>query len=164
MFFRALAAFLALPGMVAGVIPFSISLLDPWHRGGTQSGLVVMASGLIILLRCVRDFYVSGKGTLAPWSPPQSLVIVGLYRFVRNPMYVGVLTILAGWVVFSGSPVLLMYAVAVAAMFHRQVTVNEEPWLRRKFPDDWAAYSAGVRRWRPRLNPWFPDQRAAAAR
>lgn len=156
MFLRALLAFLALPGMVAGVIPLLITRLDPWRTGGTPVGYVVMTLGLVILLWCVRDFYVSGKGTLAPWSPPQELVFVGLYRVVRNPMYVGVLTIQAGWLLSSGSPIQLGYALCVAALFHRQVTQREEPWLASKFPDTWAVYSAAVDRWRPRLAPWNP--------
>ncbi len=157
MFLRALIAFLVLPGMVAGVVPLLITWFDPWRLGGWRAGYAIMAFGLVILLWCVRDFYIAGKGTLAPWSPPQSLVVVGLYRFVRNPMYVGVITILLGWYAISGSMLMLAYSGLVAAMFHMRVTRNEEPWLQRKFADAWLPYSAAVGRWWPRLTPWHPN-------
>lgn len=158
MFLRALAAFLALPGMVAGAIPVIIITFDPWRTGGVQIGYLALGLGLLILLWCVRDFYVSGKGTLAPWSPPKKLVVVGLYRFLRNPMYIGVLLILLGWCTISGSPISVVYLLVVSTMFHRRVTRNEEPWLQRKFGEDWAAYSAGVHRWLPRSRPWHPNE------
>ena len=113
-----------------------------------------MVAGLVLLLWCVRDFYVRGKGTLAPWDPPQNLVVVGLYRYMRNPMYVGVLTLVGGWVLTVGSFLVALYAVVLAIAFHIRVVVNEEPWLRSQFGDDWARYSANVPRWVPRLKPW----------
>ena len=97
MFARALLAFLVLPGVVAFVVPPVLAAIDPWSAGILLPGAVVMLVGLGWLLWCVRDFYVSGKGTLAPWDPPKKLVVVGLYRHVRNPMYVGGLTLVAGW-------------------------------------------------------------------
>jgi protein-S-isoprenylcysteine O-methyltransferase Ste14 len=68
---------------------------------------------VVVLLWCVRDFYVSGRGTLAPWDPPKHLVVVGLYRFTRNPMYIGVLMVVGGWGLRAGSPVLGMYLVVL---------------------------------------------------
>ena len=86
-----------MPGMVA----FAIPVLWLWQAGRLHPAhplsLVVLAAGTVGLLWCVRDFYVQGKGTLAPWSPTQNLVVVGLYRYSRNPMYVSVLLILIGW-------------------------------------------------------------------
>jgi len=86
---RALLAFVACPGIVAIAIPVI------WLRATSQQlvqalGLLPLAVGFVALLWCVRDFYVSGKGTLAPWAPPRNLVVVGLYRYTRNPMYVAV--------------------------------------------------------------------------
>ena len=156
MFLRALTAFLALPGMVAGVVPGVIFLLDPWRTGAFRTGYVLIGLGTFLLLWCVRDFYLSGKGTLAPWSPPERLVVVGLYRFVRNPMYVSVVLILLGWSAIGGSFVLAAYTVTVATLFHLRVTRNEELWLQRKFASDWIPYSQGVNRWLPRLTPWYP--------
>jgi protein-S-isoprenylcysteine O-methyltransferase Ste14 len=98
----------------------------------------------------VRDFYRTGKGTLAPWDPPKKLVIVGLYRFVRNPMYTGVLGCVAGWSLIAGSPVLAVYTMVLAVAFHLRVIIYEEPTLARLFGDDWAHYRATVHRWLPK--------------
>ena len=103
-----------------------------------------------MLLWCVRDFYVTGKGTLAPWDPPTRLVVVGLYRFVRNPMYVGVLGVVLGWSLVAGSPLLAIYAALLAVGFHLRVVLYEEPVLQRQFGDDWTRYRAGVNRWLPK--------------
>ncbi len=99
------------------------------------------------MLWCVRDFYVQGKGTLAPWSPPQNLVIVGLYRFSRNPMYVSVLLILLGWAATFASTGLLVYAAFVGLAFHLRVVYGEEPWLAKKHGAGWQAYAGQVPRW-----------------
>jgi protein-S-isoprenylcysteine O-methyltransferase Ste14 len=154
MFLRALLAFLFLPGVAAFLLPPLLAPLDPWRAGFIPQGGILMVLGLILLLWCVRDFYVRGKGTLAPWDPPQILVVVGLYRFVRNPMYIGVLTLVAGWAVLYASPLLGMYAAALAIGFHLRVVINEEPWLRSQFGEDWERYRASVGRWIPRRTPW----------
>jgi protein-S-isoprenylcysteine O-methyltransferase Ste14 len=152
LFLRALVAFLALPGMVAGLVPWLIVSSDPRSGAGWfVAGIPVLVLGLCVLLWCVRDFYVAGKGTLAPWDPPKRLVCVGLYRFVRNPMYVGVLLVVSGWALLSGSPALVAYFVVLAIAFHARVTLYEEQWLARSFPDEWQKYSAAVPRWLPRV-------------
>jgi protein-S-isoprenylcysteine O-methyltransferase Ste14 len=110
-----------------------------------------MGLGLLGLMWCVRDFYVSGKGTLAPWDPPARLVIVGLYRYTRNPMYVSVLLFVGGWSAVAASPVLACYAAVVAVAFHLRVLLHEEPWLAKNFGPEWSAYSARVPRWIPRF-------------
>lgn len=147
MFIRALIAFLILPGIVAFVIPIAWLLYSD-HTGIDQPlGLVVLAMGIIGLLWCVRDFYVSGKGTLAPWAPPQNLVTVGLYRYSRNPMYVSVVLILLGWAVSFGSLALFIYTLLVVAAFHIRVIRGEEPWLARTYGSEWERYSNQVPRW-----------------
>lgn len=147
MFLRALLAFLALPGIVAFAIPIywlvSISrteLVQPL-------GLLSLLLGCAGLLWCVRDFYVFGKGTLAPWSPPQHLVTTGLYRYSRNPMYVSVLLLLLGWAVTFGARGLYWYALFVGIAFHVRVVVAEEPYLARTHGTAWDDYVRRVRRW-----------------
>jgi len=152
LFWRAVAAFLALPAVVAFVVPW---LLRPEHPPREWWGLAVLGVGTFLLLWCVRDFYVAGRGTLAPWAPPQRLVVVGLYRLTRNPMYVAVELILCGWAITYGSRALWAYAVCVAVAFHLRVVFYEEPWLTRTHRETWLAYRARVPRWLgwPRRGP-----------
>jgi protein-S-isoprenylcysteine O-methyltransferase Ste14 len=154
MFVRAVIAFLALPGVVAIAIPALIAGSDTSRSGGGLSGFVALGLGLVGLLWCARDFFVAGRGTLAPWDPPRHLVVVGLYRFVRNPMYISVLTLVVGWWLTTGSRLLAGYSTLLAIGFHLRVLYHEEPWLRRQFGDEWIAYSASVRRWIPHVRPW----------
>lgn len=142
LFWRALLAFLALPTIVAFFVPW-VLLPGKAEFNATASPIVVL--GTILLLWCVRDFYVAGHGTLAPWAPPQHLVTVGLYRVSRNPMYVAVVIIVAGWAVAFRSRGLTGYAVAVAIAFHLRVLMYEEPWLGRTFGRDWARIKPGCR-------------------
>jgi protein-S-isoprenylcysteine O-methyltransferase Ste14/pimeloyl-ACP methyl ester carboxylesterase len=147
MLLRALLAFLALPGLVAFVVP----LLIAWPRVREGSfnalALIVLVPGIALLLWCVRDFFVAGKGTLAPWDPPRTLVSSGPYRFSRNPMYVGVSLILWGWAIAFGSWALVFYALIVMVAFHVRVLVNEEPYLARTHGRRWDDYRARVPRW-----------------
>lgn len=151
LFVRALLAFLALPGVVAFLGP---ALLVPQTATGAFhiSGIAPFAAGVIVLLWCVRDFHVAGKGTLAPWDPPRHLVRVGLYRYSRNPMYVGVLLILIGWTAGFRTRSLVVYTIVVAILFHLRVLLYEEPWLARTFPGEWPGYKARVPRWLVRLS------------
>jgi protein-S-isoprenylcysteine O-methyltransferase Ste14 len=122
-----------------------------WYTGRTQLdqplGLIVLVVGVVGLLWCVRDFYVSGKGTLAPWAPPEKLVIVGLYRYSRNPMYVSVALVLLGWAISFDSPALYVYTLVVFTAFHIRVVRGEEPWLARTHGRDWERYVNQVPRW-----------------
>jgi protein-S-isoprenylcysteine O-methyltransferase Ste14 len=146
-FGRALLAFLALPGVVAFAVPVSwllssqrTRLLHPW-------GLVLLGLGVSALLRCVRDFYVAGRGTLAPWAPPTRLVVVGLYRYTRNPMYVAVTLVLLGWTVSFAAWDMLAYCAGMALVFHLRVVLAEEPWLARRHGEEWERYARAVPRW-----------------
>lgn len=158
MFLRAFIAFLLLPGLVAGIVPFVLSLFDPFQGDGNLYGLVILGVGISILLWCVRDFYVSGKGTLAPWDPPKKLVIVGLYRYVRNPMYVGVLFILFGWIIVTASPMIFGFTVILSLAFHIRVVASEEPWAKVTFGYTWLDYKNNVSRWLPRLKGYYPNK------
>ena len=143
-FWRAVTAFLILPGTVAFLVPW---LIRPQGATLYVPGLIVVAFGALLLLWCVRDFYVAGKGSLAPWAPPEHLVMVGLYRVSRNPMYVAVVFILIGWALTFRAAGLWVYAGAVAIAFHLRVVFGEEPWLARRYGAQWAAYQARVPRW-----------------
>jgi protein-S-isoprenylcysteine O-methyltransferase Ste14 len=149
-----LLSFLALPGVIAMLVPAALAMLDPWRTGIWPAGVSVLAAGAIVLIVCVRDFLASGGGTLAPWDPPQRLVLVGLYRHSRNPMYIGVLLIVFGWGLLVRSPLLFIYGLVLALAFHLRVLWREEPWLARRFGVQWDAYETAVPRWLPRLTPW----------
>jgi len=112
--------------------------------------------GFAIALRCVWDFGWTGRGTPAPMAPPQQLVVVGMYRYVRNPMYLGLATGWMGlWVVFGRSNVALTAAVAAAALgVDLFVIFYEEPTLRQKFGAEYEEYCRKVRRWWPHLHAW----------
>jgi protein-S-isoprenylcysteine O-methyltransferase Ste14 len=151
LFLRAALAFLALPGMVAFVVPVVLltpasrrAFVDPW-------GALPLVTGLVVLALTVREFYVAGRGTLAPWAPPRTLVTTGLYRWSRNPMYVGVLLILAGWAIGLRSWTLGVYAAGVGIAVHIRVVLHEEPFLARTQPDAWAGYRARTPRWLGRM-------------
>jgi protein-S-isoprenylcysteine O-methyltransferase Ste14 len=105
----------------------------------------------------VRDFYVVGRGTLAPWEPPRRLVVVGLYRYSRNPMYLAVLLTLAGWSLAYHAAELWAYTAALAVAFHLRVVLAEEPYLARTHGERWGEYRAAVPRW---LGPVPPRRRA----
>lgn len=142
---RAVLAFIALPGTVAFLVPL---LLAPRPvRFVNPPGFVPLVAGIFLLLWCVFDFYRLGRGTLAPWSPPRELVVTGLYRYSRNPMYVAVLLILCGWAAGFSSSGLAVYALAVAVAFHLRVLLHEEPWLAREHGEKWTQYRARVPRW-----------------
>jgi protein-S-isoprenylcysteine O-methyltransferase Ste14 len=112
--------------------------------------------GFAVALRCIYDFGRTGHGTPAPMIPPQNLVVVGYYRYVRNPMYVGFFAGWIGlWIVFGHANVaLIMSALAVVLGVHLFVMFYEEPTLRAKFGVDYETYCSNVRRWLPRLHPW----------
>ena len=143
-FWPAVVAFLAMPGMVAFIVPW---LFRPDPLRLRTAGLAMLAVGTVLLIWCVRDFYVAGRGTLAPWAPPERLVIVGLYRVSRNPMYLAVLIVLSGWAVAFASRGLWIYALIVAIAFHLRVVLGEEPWLARTHDGEWNRYRARVPRW-----------------
>lgn len=112
--------------------------------------------GFAVAIRCIWDFGRTGHGTPAPIAPPKKLVVVGFYRFVRNPMYVGFFVGWIGlWVVFGrASAAVMIGAVAVILGVHLFVLLYEEPTLRRLFGADYEEYCRNVSRWIPRVTPW----------
>jgi protein-S-isoprenylcysteine O-methyltransferase Ste14 len=148
---RALFFVLLFPGNVAYLIPIWIGARTGTPPGALRwPGLALELVGSAVLLWCVRDFAVRGRGTLAPVDPPRELVAEGLYRWVRNPMYVGVLTTLVGHALWFGSRALLVYAGCVFLLFHLFITLYEEPNLAQRFGDSYLRYRASVPRWIPR--------------
>ena len=143
--------------LAAALLPGTVTIIVPWlilgrgaSTGAHWPGLVLVALGAAILFRCIWEFAVSGRGTLAPIDPPTRLVVNGLYRYVRNPMYVGVVLILAGeaWVFWSGG--LAIYAGGFFAVANLFIVVHEEPALRRKFGESYDEYMRTVPRWVPK--------------
>lgn len=116
--------------------------------------------GFAVALRCIWDFGWTGHGTPAPVAPPKRLVVVGFYRYVRNPMYAGFAAGWIGlWVVFGhADPGTIAAVAAVALGVHLFVVFYEEPTLRDKFGADYIAYCRNVRRWWPRARGWYKPQ------
>ncbi len=114
------------------------------------------AMGFSVALRCIWDFGWTGHGTPAPIAPPQRLVVVGFYRYVRNPMYVGFAAGWIGlWVIFGHpNPILIAAVAAVAIGVDLFVIFYEEPTLRKKFGVDYEEYCRNVHRWWPRMHGW----------
>jgi protein-S-isoprenylcysteine O-methyltransferase Ste14 len=113
-----------------------------------------LAVAAIGLLDSFGRFALQGLGTPAPMAPPRRLVVTGLYRFVRNPMYVAVLSAIFGQGLLLGNGSVLLYGAAAWLLAHLFVVLYEEPTLRATFGDDYIRFSAAVPRWIPRLTPW----------
>jgi protein-S-isoprenylcysteine O-methyltransferase Ste14 len=147
------------PGIVAGYVPW---LICRWHVAAPLMGLsffavlgvLLVAAGLPVLLDSFARFALQGLGTPAPIFPTQNLVISGLFRHVRNPMYVAVLSLILGQGLLFGSIVVLEYGVAVWAGFFLFVLIYEEPTLRKNYGREYEEFCANVPRWIPRLRPW----------
>ena len=115
-------------------------------------GLIICSLGAIIALSCVFAFAFIGKGTPAPFDPPRRLVIRGPYRFVRNPMYLGVATALAGAALFYTSTALLAFVALFLVVTHLFVLLYEEPTLHRSFGPEYEVYCHSVHRWLPSMS------------
>jgi protein-S-isoprenylcysteine O-methyltransferase Ste14 len=151
--------FCVAPGVVAGIIPGEIA---GWQIGPPFLGLgvfrvvgvLLIIIGAACLLESFARFAIKGHGTPAPVAPPATLVVSGLYRYVRNPMYIAVVATILGQALLFGSIGVLGLAGAVWCLFYLIVIAYEEPTLRWQFGDSYSAYQAGVRRWWPRVKPW----------
>jgi protein-S-isoprenylcysteine O-methyltransferase Ste14 len=152
------AVFLVLaPGTVAGLVPWLITGWRPGHAAlaAVVIGAVLIAAGCGVLLYAFAQFVIEGVGTPAPPAPTERLVIRGLYRYVRNPMYLAVLAVVVGQALVLGRPVLLVYAAAIAAAFATFVRLYEEPTLARRYGAQYEAY-------RERVPAWLPVRRPAS--
>jgi protein-S-isoprenylcysteine O-methyltransferase Ste14 len=146
------------PGVVAGLIPWLISGWRPYHWGGASWVLVPIAwtgiaVGVAFLLHAFTLFALH-RGTPAPIAPAQALVVTGVYRFVRNPMYLAVLTIVLGQALLFGSWPLVLYAAIALAAVVGFVKGYEEPTLTSTYGEEYLDYRRNVPGWWPRLTPW----------
>ena len=147
------------PGIVAGYVPWRICR---WHVGAPLLGIswfrlvgvLLIAAGLAVLLDSFARFALQGMGTPAPIFPTHHLVVSGLYRHVRNPMYVAVVALIVGQGLLFGSISVLEYGIAVWAGFYLFVVVYEEPTLRKNFGPEYEEFCANVPRWIPRWRRW----------
>jgi protein-S-isoprenylcysteine O-methyltransferase Ste14 len=147
--------FFLAPGTVAGVIPYFVTHWRlPISSAWTFAGAALTLIALAMLIECFARFALKGLGTPAPIAPTQHLVVTGLYRFVRNPMYVAVLGLILGQALMFQSATLFAYGAAMWVAFHTFVFFYEEPTLHRSFGDAYEAYCKAVPRWLPRLTPW----------
>jgi protein-S-isoprenylcysteine O-methyltransferase Ste14 len=140
------------PGVVAGVVPWLLTGWDSddWPLPVRAPGVVLIVGGVGVLLHAFGRFVVEGLGTPAPVAPTERLVVGGLYRHVRNPMYLAVAATITGQALLLGRPVLLAYAALFMAAVGAFVHVYEEPTLTRRYGEEYAAYRRAVPAWLPR--------------
>ncbi|RHW24504.1 isoprenylcysteine carboxylmethyltransferase family protein [Nocardioides immobilis] len=147
--------FFVAPGGTAGLVPWLITRWDGDAPGWAQVvGAVTVAAGTLLVVAAFAQFVLEGRGTPAPVAPTEELVVGGLYRWVRNPMYLGVSTSIAGQAVLFASVGVGLWLVAFVLATTAFTLAYEEPTLRRTYGASYDAYAAAVPRWRPRLTPW----------
>ena len=145
-------------------VPGSVTILGPYLllssdlqlftvelSGFRFFGLFPIALGVFLYFWCAWEFTFTGKGTPAPFDPPKEIVVRGLYEYVRNPMYLAVLLVLIGEVLWFESGVLLIYAAIIFLAFHFWLIFYEEPGLRRRFGESYEKYCSRVSRWIPKF-------------
>lgn len=147
------------PGTVVGLIPWLLTgwesrALVPYWWLARLVGAVLLIAGLIVLINAFVRFVLEGVGTPVPVAAPRHLVVGGLYRHVRNPMYVALLTCVVGQGLVLGQLVLLLYAAAVWVFAAAFVHWREEPVLVRRFGGEYEEYRRAVPGWIPRIRPW----------
>jgi protein-S-isoprenylcysteine O-methyltransferase Ste14 len=150
------------PGFVAGVVPYWISR---WRGGpvfvGSSVvrilGVLLIIFGVPLLLDSFTRFALQGLGTPAPVFPTRHLVFTGFYRYVRNPMYLGVASVIFGQALYFRNARVLGYGIAMCLGFHLFILLYEEPTLRRTFDREYEEFCENVPRWIPRLTPWTPQ-------
>jgi protein-S-isoprenylcysteine O-methyltransferase Ste14 len=148
LFLKNLLFTVLVPGTVAVYVPTLIADGRP-PGSGLVIALPVLFLGGSIYFWCLWDFATFGRGTPAPIDAPKKLVVRGLYRYTRNPMYVGVLTVIAGWALLFRAANLVVYALVVGACFHLFTVLYEERHLRAEFGSQYEAYRSRVARWLP---------------
>ena len=160
------------------LLPFLVAVVVPWVLlGGSAdahltdgsalrlrviAGAAVFVWGFAFFAWCVSLFARVGRGTLAPWDPTRHLVVVGPYRYVRNPMISGVALMLLGEAAFWDSGAVGLWAASFLAINHLYFVLSEEPGLERRFGQEYRTYKAEVPRWIPRLRPWAGPGRGSS--
>ena len=139
------------PGIIVLYLPLAITRwrVPPSPAPFRTLAWILIATGLLPLLESISRFVWAGRGTLAPFAPTETLVVSGLYRFVRNPMYVADLAAISGQAILFRSVSLVVYGLVIWLGLHLFVTRYEEPTLRRKFGTSYDAFCNNVPRWIP---------------
>lgn len=152
--------FVLAPGIVAGLIPWLLTRwqVEPFWLPLRVIGWIVLIAAVLVLVSAFVRFVAEGFGTPAPVAPPEKLVVGGFYRYVRNPMYLAVLSAIIGQALVFGQLLLLVYAAVVSAALYAMVHWHEEPSLRRNFGSQYETYRDAVPGWLPRLRPWQPPK------
>jgi len=152
LFLKNLLFTLVVPGTVAVYVPLFIAQNRPPTSGPLFAlALALLALGSAIYAWCMWDFATFGRGTPAPIAAPKKLVVRGLYHYTRNPMYVGVLTVILGWAVLFQAAALVLYILIVGTCFHLFIVLYEERQLQQEFGGEYEDYRRRVSRWLPRL-------------
>ena len=151
------------------VAPFTLAGLVPWWITGWRLrppflgleltrgvGAIMIIAGVPGIVDAFARFALQGLGTPAPIAPPRNLVVTGLYRYVRNPIYVALVATILGQALLMGDGRLVVYGALLWLFFHIVVVASEEPTLEQTFGEDYAAFRAAVPRWIPRITPWRP--------
>ena len=153
------------PAIMGFLLPISIAWSERqssdrlwlnFPTGLNIAGFVISAIGLVLLILTVRMFIQIGKGTIMPWDPTRKLIIVGIYRHVRNPMILGVLLLQVGQAILFASSGIAWLAVGFFVVNTFYFTFSEEPGLEKRFGQEYIEYKRNVPRWIPRLKPWQP--------
>jgi protein-S-isoprenylcysteine O-methyltransferase Ste14 len=149
------------PGIALIYLPlwithFRIPAWEPWWQ--VLPAAVLIVAGITPGLESVRRFIYVGRGTLVPVAPPEHLVVSGFYRYVRNPMYLGVLVALSGEAILFWNRGIVIEAVLICLGFNVFINLHEEPSLTRRYPEDYPRYKSHVPRWLPRPTPWSDRQ------
>ena len=137
--------------IVAGIVPW---LITRWDADSPPVvlrilGIVLLVAGGALVVETTARFALQGRGTPAPWAPPERFVERGSYRYVRSPMYLGVLLLVVGQALLLGREILLLWAAAAWLIFEAFLVLEEEPGLRRRFGADYDDYRRRVKRWIP---------------
>jgi protein-S-isoprenylcysteine O-methyltransferase Ste14 len=152
--------------LVSLILPFTVLIIVPalierkWVAAPAAqliAGVLIALLGLFVMAQTIVTFIRIGKGTLAPWSPTHKLVVGGMYAYVRNPMILGVITVLIGESVVISSRPILLWAALVFIINTVYFMFSEEPALQKRFGEEYREYKKNVPRWIPRMRPWKPD-------